>query len=267
MSKIVFIMNSEKIFYKLSLMFKNLGDFTLYVLKILKFIFKGKVYFSNVAEQFIALGVKSLFIATFTAIFVSMVLVLQTGLQLEKFGAKLSVAGISAIALFREMIPVIVALIVGAKIASSITAEIGTMKVSEQLDAMEMMAVNPFSYLIIPKVLAVSLSFPLLVLYCDVAGIVAGAVIANLSLNINLSSFFTVASNFLDYMDFLIGLFKSIIFGIIIGIIGTYYGYKTSGGAKGVGIYTTYSVITTLIIVIILDFFIGNWIVFLEKIL
>lgn len=251
--------------YMVNKIFIPLGYFGHFFYRTARSLGRRGIHIENTCEQTIELGIKSFMIANFTAIFVGMAFVLQTGVQLAKFGAKISVSGIATIASFQEMIPVFVSLIVGARIASAITAELGTMKVTEQIDAMEVMAIDPIHHLVIPRIIATTIMIPLLIIYSDLTGYLGGTLIGYFSLNINPNTYFNVAQTFVEFSDFYYGLIKSVCFGFLIGVIGTYYGQKTEGGARGVGLYTTYAVVATLISIVTADFFISNIIIFLER--
>ncbi len=213
-----------------------------------------------VAEQCIVIGIRSLPIAVLTSIFVGMVMVLQTGVQLAKFGAKGYVPGISFIANAREMVPAFVAIVVGARVAASITAEIGTMKVTEQLDAMDTLNVDPVRYLAVPRLIAMTVMLPLISALCLVTGFLGGMVVGATSLNIDPLSYYHITLRFAYLEDVYGGLFKTIIFGMIIALTGCFYGFFTSGGAAGVGRATTNSVVSTLILILIFDYILTTWI-------
>jgi len=213
--------------------------------------------YCNVA---ISVGVRSLPIANLSALFVGMVMVLNTGYQLQKFGAKIYSAGIAAIALSREMIPVFTAVVVGSRVAASIAAELGTMRVTEQIDAMDSLAVNPVKYLVVPRILACIFMLPVLTIYSDLVGFVGGLFVGATSLNIPPMLYFKHTVNFLTLNDLYSGIFKTFFFGAIIGIVGCFCGFETRGGAEGVGKSTTLAVVLTLILILISDYLLTTWI-------
>jgi len=213
-----------------------------------------------IIRQMLAIGVKSLPIATLTALFVGMVMVLQTGTQLEKFGAKLYVPGITFIALAREMVPVFTAVVVGARVAASMTAELGTMKVTEQIDAMDVLNVDPMRYLVAPRMWASVIMLPVASTYALLTGILGALFVASAGLGIQPRQYYTITLQFATLTDVYSGLFKTLVFGAIIAVVGCFYGFRTRGGAEGVGRATTTSVVITLILVLIWDYILTSWI-------
>lgn len=207
-----------------------------------------------ILEQMYLIGVRSLPIAILTAVFVGMVMVLQTGVQLIKFGAKNYVPGVAFIANAREMVPVFTAVVVGARVAASITAELGTMRVTEQIDALEVLNVNPVRYLVVPRLIAMTFMLPLISTLCLVAGYFGGQIVGNASLNINPLEYYSVTLKFAYLEDVYGGLTKTIFFGTIIAGTGCYYGFRTYGGAEGVGRATTNAVVVSLILILISDY-------------
>ena len=214
-------------------------------------------------RQMWLVGVRSLPIASLTALFIGMVMVLNTGYQLQQFGAKLYSAGITIVALTREMVPTFTAIVVGARVAASMTAELGTMKITEQFDAMQALAVNPVSYLVVPRLVATTIMLPVVTMYANVVGFFGGFIVGVSALNISPKMYLNNTMKFLQMSDLYTGLLKAVFFGVIIGIVGCYFGFRTRGGAQGVGQATTTSVVTTLILVVLFDFILGSWFLFL----
>jgi phospholipid/cholesterol/gamma-HCH transport system permease protein len=240
------------------------GEFAKFTSSTFRFLFTPPFRIHETFYQMRFIGLKSLPIANITALFVGMVLVLQTGYQLNKFGAKLYVAGISAIALAREMIPVFTAIVVGSRVGASITAELGTMQVSEQIDAMESLAVNPIKYLVVPRFIASVLMLPVITIYADVTGFVGGLIIGNTSLNISVRMYINNTTTLLLRSDFFAGVMKTFVFGAIIALVGCYYGFKTEGGAEGVGKSTTTSVVVTIVLILIVNYILSAWLLSLK---
>lgn len=246
----------EKIISFISLGGK-LVNFSFYSLGI---IFVPPFRFGQYCEVAKQVGLKSLPIANLSALFVGMVMVLNTGYQLQKFGAKIYSAGIAAIALSREMIPVFTAVVVGSRVASSIAAELGTMRVTEQIDAMDSLAVNPVKYLVVPRILACIFMLPILTIYSDLVGFFGGLFVGATSLNIPPRLYYNHTLKFLTLNDLYSGIFKTFFFGAIIGIVGCFCGFETKGGAEGVGRATTLAVVLTLIFILISDYILTTWI-------
>ncbi|MDK2970450.1 MAG: phospholipid/cholesterol/gamma-HCH transport system permease protein [Candidatus Sumerlaeota bacterium] len=212
-----------------------------------------------IMDQAMAIGVRSLPIAIMTALFVGLVGVLQTGVQLNKFGAKSYVPAIAFIANAREMIPVFIAFVVGSRVAASITAEMGSMRVTEQIDAMEILNVDPFRYLIAPRMLAATLLLPLIAIFCLFAAFGGGTIVAWSGLLIHPQEYYEVSKKFAYLSDVYFGLGKTVVFGNIIALVGCYFGYNTHGGAEGVGRATTTSVVVTLMLILLLNFIMTRW--------
>jgi phospholipid/cholesterol/gamma-HCH transport system permease protein len=219
----------------------------------------------DIFRQMWLVGVRSLPIASLTAMFVGMVMVLNTGYQLQKFGAKLYASGIAIIALTREMVPVFTAVVVGARVAASMTAELGTMKITEQLDAMQALAVNPTKYLVAPRLVATTLMLPVITIYANVVGFAGGMVVGVSALNIPMRLYWTNTLDFLRMGDLYSGILKTFVFGAVIGIVGCYFGFRTQGGAQGVGQATTVSVVATLILILLFDFILTSWFLYMTK--
>jgi len=216
-------------------------------------------------RQMLFVGVKSLPIASLTAFFVGMVLVLNTGYQLQTFGAKLYAAGIAIIALTREMVPVFTAVVVGARVAASMTAELGTMKITEQIDAMQALAVNPIEYLVTPRLVATTIMLPIITIYANAVGFFGGFLVGISALNIPAKLYISNTQCFLALSDLYSGILKTFFFGAIIGIVGCYFGFRTEGGARGVGRATTTSVVATLILILLFDFILSSWFLYFTQ--
>ncbi len=209
----------------------------------------------QMVEQMSRVGVDSLPIVTMISLFTGMVLALQSAYQMQKIGAEMYIASLVALSMVRELGPVLTALIVAGRIGASITAEVGTMKVTEQIDALETLATNPIKYLVVPRFLALIVMLPLLTVFADIIGIMGGYVISTLKLNISHSMYMKNTWSPLKYKDLYTGLIKSFFFGVIICIVACYEGMRTDGGAEGVGRSTTSSVVTSFILIIASDCF------------
>jgi phospholipid/cholesterol/gamma-HCH transport system permease protein len=224
-------------------------------------IFKTKIHRRNTLEQTIAVGPDSLPIALVTASFVGMVFTIQVSREFLNFGAGTAVGGVLAIALTRELAPVLTAIILAGRVGSAFAAEIGTMRVTEQIDALYMLKTDPIDYLVIPRVLACCLMLPILTILSLITGIAGGLLIAHNLYNIPQSVFLNSIRNFLEVWDLFTLVIKSIFFGALIAIIGCSWGLTTTGGAKGVGQSTTTAVVTALLAIFISNFFL-SWLMF-----
>ncbi|HPP01550.1 MAG TPA: ABC transporter permease [bacterium] len=212
-------------------------------------------------EQMVLIGVMSVPIALLTAIFTGMVLVLQTGTQLKPMGMKVYASGISAISFAREIGPVLTSVVLAGRVSAGITAEIGTMKVTEQIDALKTLGTNPISYLVVPRFIAATLMFPALTILAIAVGIGGGFVVGVTILQITPGMYITNIWKFLTLQDYLSGLFKTIFFGMIVGTVGCFKGFETGFGAQGVGEATTQSVVMSSILILVANFLLTTWII------
>lgn len=206
-------------------------------------------------RQLDQLGVKSLTIVTVTALFTGMVLALQTAHALERYGAKHLIGQVVAVSLVREMGPVLTALMVGGRVGAGITAELGSMAVTQQVDAMKALGASPIKKLVVPRLAAVVIMLPLLTVLADGVGLVGGSVIAILDLRQAPNAYWSSVFQGMDLEDLLSGLGKSFFFAGFVGLIGCYNGLSARGGADGVGRATTVTVVAASISVLISDFF------------
>jgi phospholipid/cholesterol/gamma-HCH transport system permease protein len=206
-------------------------------------------------EQLDSVGVRSLNVVNLTAIFTGMVLALQMGQFLSRFGAKIYISRVMGLSLFREMGPVLTALMIGARVGAGITAEIGSMKVTEQIDAMRALATSPVKKLVVPRVMATVIMMPVLTVISDAVGLVGGVIIAVTQLGLGAGYFFTSMVQNTRLGDLTSGLGKSLFFGYLIAIIACSKGLGASGGADGVGRATTSAVVAAAIGVLVSDFF------------
>ena len=209
----------------------------------------------QIFEQMSKIGVDSLPRVFLISMFTGMVLALQSAYQLQRFSAEMYMASLVAFSMTRELGPVLTALIVAGRVGASITAELGTMKVTEQLDAMETLATNQVKYLVVPRFLALIIVLPLLTAYSDIVGILGGYLVGVYKLGVSHSMYMKNTWQPLKYKDVFTGLIKSFFFGIIICIVACYEGMTAEGGAEGVGRSTTSSVVVSFILIIASDCF------------
>jgi phospholipid/cholesterol/gamma-HCH transport system permease protein len=206
-------------------------------------------------EQMAKIGVDSLPIVFLISMFTGMVLALQSAYQMQRFSAEMYIASLVAFSMTRELGPVLTALIVAGRVGASITAELGTMKVTEQIDAMETLATNPIKYLVVPRFLALIIMLPVLTIYSDLVGIFGGYIVGVYKLGISHSMYMKNTWQPLKYKDVFTGLIKSFFFGVIVCIVACYEGMTADGGAEGVGRSTTASVVVSFILIIASDCF------------
>ncbi|MBI9032530.1 ABC transporter permease [bacterium] len=207
----------------------------------------------SVTEQAIAIGLDALPIVALLSFVIGFILTLQSGFQLQKFGANVYIADLLSISIVREMGPLITAIIIAGRSGSAIASEIATMKVTEEIDALKMMALNPIKYVIVPKFHAITLTMPILVAFSILISMGAGLLISVGFLDVALEVYISRSINILAVKDIIITLIKTITFSWLIVIIGAYYGMKVTGGAEGVGKATTSSVVTSIFAVILAD--------------
>jgi phospholipid/cholesterol/gamma-HCH transport system permease protein len=207
----------------------------------------------GIFSQMVFVGVRSVSIVFFVAIFTGIVIAMQSAYQLKKLGAVMYVAALVSVSIARELGPVLTSLVVAGRVGAAIAAELGTMKVSEQIEALETIALNPVRFLVVPRFLALIVMVPCLTIIADLVGMVGGYLVGVFSLNINPGLYININFDFLQAKDVLTGLTKSFVFGGIIAMIGCYQGLNTSGGAEGVGKATTVSVVTSFILIILAD--------------
>lgn len=211
-------------------------------------------YFRLFIEQCYQLGVKSLSLTTITALSTGMVMSLQFGLGLERFGGKPYVPKIVGLSIMRELGPVLTCLMLAGRVGSGIAAEVGSMKVTQQIDAIRALGTDPLKKIVIPRVLAMLLMAPLLTLLADITGVFGGMALSSMELNIHPTFYYHEAFVSLRLSDFMVGINKTFVFGLIIGLTGCYYGLNTTGGTQGVGQSTTKAVVTSSILITIFDF-------------
>jgi phospholipid/cholesterol/gamma-HCH transport system permease protein len=206
-------------------------------------------------EQLEAIGTRSLSIVLITALFTGMVLALQTGIALERFGATLYVGSVLGLSLSRELGPVLTALMVGGRVGAGITAEIGAMQVTEQVDAIRSMGADPVQKLVLPRVLAATVALPLLTMLADLIGVIGGMLIASSQFHITNNFYLDTVYWAVTVPDVLSGIAKTCVFGWIIAMVGCFQAFGTTGGTVGVGRATTSAVVIASISVLVSDFF------------
>jgi phospholipid/cholesterol/gamma-HCH transport system permease protein len=216
---------------------------------------KNTIRWGETIEQVYKIGVTSFLLVFFTAIFTGMVLALQAAYQLRLFAAEQFTAHLVSLSVTRELGPVLTAMVVAGRVGASIAAELGTMKVTEQIDALKSMGVNPVRYLVVPRFLAALLALFVLAIYADVIGCLGGYLIAVFKLGISHHLYIKRTLQILKVKDVMTGLIKAVFFGGVIATVGCYYGFNAEGGAEGVGKATTMAVVTALIMIIASDAF------------
>lgn len=236
-----------------------LGGITLLCRDTARVLFMERFEKDLIFYQMDLLGVQSFSIVFITAVFIGMVLAIQTAYTLQAFGAKLYVGQVVSLSMVRELGPVLISLMVGGRVGAGITAEIGSMKVTEQIDALRALGADPVKKLVIPRLVGFLIMLPILVLLADGLGILGGYLISTLELNISGRFYLAAVFKILKLQDVFSGLGKSVFFAFFICIIACFNGFRTEGGADGVGRATTFTVVLSSITILISDFFLTKF--------
>jgi len=232
-----------------------LQDFYILTGRALLNIFRGPHYADDIAMQMDIIGVGSLPIVVLVSFFSGVVITMQMSRALSQYGAVGQVGQIVALTLVRELGPVLTAVVVAGRVASGIASELGSMKVTEQIDAMRALGTDPIQKLVTPRMIASAIMLPLLVICADFVGIVGGYLIAYFTLGLTTSQYWTNAYQSLEYNDVVQGLLKPFVFAFIISLVGCFYGLRTSGGTQGVGLATTKAVVAASVWIFVLTTF------------
>ena len=229
------------------------GDVVLFITNVVKNTFSRGFEFHEFMKQCFHVGNKSLGLISITGLVIGVVLTIQSRPVLVDFGAVTMLPGMVTISIIREMGPVITALICAGKVGSGIGAELGSMRVTEQIDAMEVSSTNPVRFLIVPRVLATTLMIPLLTFYADILGILGSWAASNIKGDVSFVLFITQAFGDVDFMDFIPAVIKSFFFGAVIGLVGCYKGFNAGRGTESVGIAANSAVVIGSLLVILVD--------------
>lgn len=228
------------------------GDLFLFVRQIFYRLFTGKKDFKNLIREMVLIGIGSFFLVSLISFFIGIIIAFQTAYQLRTFNLQHQMASLVALSLTRELGPVLTALIVASRSGASITAQLGAMKISEQIDALDVMGVEPIDYLVVPKFISLVVSLPLLVIYADCVGIFGGYLIGSLKFGLPFGFYFSTTFDALSHLDVISGLIKSICFGGIIAFISCFEGFRPNSSAE-VAQSVTYSVVRCFISIIVID--------------
>jgi phospholipid/cholesterol/gamma-HCH transport system permease protein len=238
---------------KASNFFGDVADFTLFTHRVVKETFSRNFEFNEFLRQCFQVGYRSLPLIAITGIIIGLVLTIQSRPVLVSFGAVSMLPGMVAVSLIREMGPVITALICAGKIGSGMGAELGSMKVTEQIDAMEVSSTHPIRFLVVTRVLATTLMIPILVLYADALGILGSWIGSNIKGDVTFILFFNQAFSKVAFMDFIPAIIKTFFFGLVIGLVGCYKGYTAGRGTESVGLAANSAAVLSSLLVIIVD--------------
>jgi phospholipid/cholesterol/gamma-HCH transport system permease protein len=238
---------------------EKIGNISIFIFRSIFHSFTPPFYPKLILKQFLQIGYFSLPVVGLTAIFSGAVLALQSYSGFSRFNAESTIATVVVLSITRELGPVLAGLMVAGRVGASMAAEIGTMRVTEQIDALKTLSTNPFKYLVAPRVIAGTLMLPLLVLIADIIGIMGGYLVSVYSLGFSSGPYISSTFKFLENIDVISGLVKAGFFGFIIAIMGCYFGYNSKGGAEGVGVATTNAVVASSISILILNYIITGW--------
>ena len=242
-------------------MLATLGQLTLFMINAVSHFVRPPIYFRLIGRQMIDVGYYSLPVVGLTTLFSGMVIALQSYTGATRVTADAALENVTAVVVLsitRELAPVLAGLMVAGRIGAAMAAEIGTMRVTEQIDALTTLSTNPIKYLVVPRIIAGLTMLPLLVLVGDVIGIFGGYVIGVFKLDFNAALYIQKTYDFLEAIDVLSGLVKAAVFGFVVTLLGCFMGYHSSGGAQGVGAATTNAVVAAAILILILNYLISQ---------
>lgn len=241
---------------KLSSLLSQVGGSAQMVNSCAFWLTRSRFEWAQAVDQSVTIGVESLGVVGLTSLFTGMVLALQAGNTIGNiFGDPIYVGTIVAFSLIRELGPVLTCVVVSGRAGAAVTAQIGTMAVTEQIDALYTLGTNPIRYLVIPRLFGFILTLPILTLFSNVFGIIGGYLVAVYALGVPGEIYLTDITNFMGVGDFMHGFIKTFIFAFMVGTVCCYKGISTTGGAEGVGKSTTGAVVTTIVLVLVLDYF------------
>ncbi len=232
------------------------GAVTAFATRALLHCIEPPIYRRQILRQMLEIGYYSLPVVGLTAIFTGMVLALQSYTGFARFSAESAIPNVVVVSLTRELGPVLAGLMVAGRVGAAMAAEIGTMRVTEQIDALTTLSTEPFKYLIAPRIIAAVVTLPLLVLVADAIGILGGYLVGVYKLDFNEQSYLRNTIDFLQVMDVVSGLVKAAVFGFLIALMGCYHGYHSRGGAQGVGAATTNAVVSASILILTANYLI-----------
>ena len=233
---------------------RTAGTVTLFALEGISHLFRPPFYGRMFWRAFVEFAYFSLPVVALTAVFSGMVIALQSFTGFARFSAESAIPGVVVLSVVRELAPVLAALMVSGRVGAAMAAELGTMRVTDQIDALTTLSTNPMKYLVAPRLLAGLVALPLLVLVADVLGVLGGFIVSTLKLGFNPTGYLVNTINFATVDDLVAGLAKAGVFGFVIALMGCYHGYNSRGGAQGVGSATTGAVVAASILILAFDY-------------
>ena len=233
---------------------RSAGALALFALSGLSHLGRPPFYWRAFVAAFVEFAFFSLPVVALTALFSGGVIALQSYTGFARFGAESAIANIVVLSVVRELAPVLGGLMVAGRVGAAMAAELGTMRVTDQIDALGTLSTNPMKYLVAPRLLAATIALPLLVLVADVIGVFGGFIIAVVKLGFNAQAYLHATASFMTTADVVVGLAKAAVFGFLIALMGCYHGYNSRGGAEGVGSATTSAVVSASILILAFDY-------------
>lgn len=234
----------------------TIGAVTAFAGRALQRTVQPPYYRRQILRQMLEIGYYSLPVVGLTAIFTGMVLALQSYTGFARFSAESAIPNVVVVSLTRELGPVLAGLMVAGRVGAAMAAEIGTMRVTEQIDALKTLSTDPFKYLVAPRLIAGIITLPILVLIADIIGVLGGYLVGVYKLDFNDATYLRNTIDFLQFQDVFSGLVKASVFGFLITLMGCYHGYTSKGGAQGVGLATTNAVVSASILILTANYFI-----------
>jgi phospholipid/cholesterol/gamma-HCH transport system permease protein len=247
-------------------MFQNIGEMLMLLWRTIGSLWLTWRQRRKVYDQLYEIGNASLLMACILSVFIGGVIALQTGPVLAERGLSSYIGGLVGVSVCRELAPVMMSLLLAGRVGSAMTAEIGSMRVYQEVDALRTMNINPIHYLVLPRLVAISLALPILVVFSVLVGWIGGAVVsmANDKINVSFQSFFANLRDVVDMVDLVNGLTKSLVFAVIIGVVSCHQGLQTIGGPRGIGRSVTKAVVNSIVLILILDYFLTRFLMYFD---
>ncbi len=248
-------------------MFQNIGELLVLLWQTIRALPLAFRHRQKISDQLFEIGNASLLMACVLSIFIGGVIALQTGPVLAERGLASAIGGLVGLSVCKELAPVMMAVLIAGRIGSAMAAEIGSMRVYQEIDALRTMNINPIHYLVLPRLIAITISLPILVLFAVLVGWFGGGLVAvlNEKINISFQTFFINLRFVVELGDVLNGLFKSAVFAVVIGIVCCHQGLITIGGPRGIGRSVTKAVVNSIVLILILDYFLTRFLLYFEK--
>lgn len=237
----------------------GMGDVTLFALRTVGWIFARRQRRDVLIPSFYRIGVMSLPVVALTGLFIGMVLAVQSFAQFKALGLETRLGSVINLSLVRELGPVLAATMLAGRVGSAMAAELGTMRVTEQIDALESMGANPIYYLVVPRFLGCLILIPSLTVMADFMGVLGGYLYSHVLLGIDYHHYWENSREYVDAFDFLMGIFKSLFFGAAIALVSCHHGFHCDHGAEGVGRAATNAFVHSFVLILVLDLFLGIW--------